>query len=221
MKEQELYQSHDSETQLREEAINRYLAGEKPTTICRTLKRSRTWFYKVLKRYQTGGREALQTQSRRPHHLARQTEKEIETAVVRIRQTITEGKDPILRYGNIGAETIARELKKAHFVPPSLSTINRILHKHGLQSPKSKQSKQRQLPTDYPWPQVVAPNQIHLFDFVTRSTHSIRRVYSCNLLDHLRQWPYMRLITSKSRSNVTDFLVSLLGKKWACPRHCT
>ncbi len=207
MKKEHL-QSHDPEARMREEAINRYIAGEKPSTICREIGRSRTWFYKALSRYQQSGREGLESQSRRPKRIAKQTDEAIEAAIVRVRQTITRGEDPVLRYGNIGAEMIASELEKAGLAPPSLSTINRILRKHGLQKPREKQHKKRQLPRDYPWPQVSQPNQLHLFDFVTRRLKSGQRVTGCNLLDQHRQWPYLRLITGKTKQNVADFLVA-------------
>jgi len=207
MNDTEPLQSHDPEAQERETAINRYLAGIKPTAICRDMGRSRTWFYKALHRYQQGGRAALASQSRRPHRLANQIDEELEGAIVRTRKAITSGEDPELRYGNIGAVSIASEMEKAGLTPPSIATINRILSKHGLQQPRWKRNKKRKLPDDYPWPDVTAPNQLHLLDFVTRATGSIRRVYSCNLLDQARQWPYLRLITSKSRQNVADFLV--------------
>lgn len=208
MKESEPLQSHDPEAQLREEAMNRYIAGEKPAGICRALGRSRTWFYKALRRYQQGGRAALRSQSRRPCHLPTKIDEAVEAAIVKIRRLITTGEDPVLRYSNVGAETIASELAKAGFTPPSPTTINRILRQHGLQQPRRQRQGKRKLPTDYPWPCVTQPNQLHLFDFVTRATVSIRRVYSCNLLDQARQWPFLRLITSKNRQNVADFLVA-------------
>lgn len=208
MTQTEPLQSHDLEATLREEAINRYLSGGRPTDISRDLGRSRGWFYKTLKRYQQGGRQALQTQSRAPHRVANRTDKTTEAAIVRIRQVILSGEDPELRYSNIGAETIAAELEAAHIRPPSVSTINRILRRHNLQQPRPKGKGKHKLPNDYPWPQVSQANQLHLLDFVTRATGSIRRIYSCNLLDQARQWPYLRLITSKTRENVTQYLVS-------------
>jgi hypothetical protein len=64
------------------------------------------------------------------------------------------------------------------------------------------------LPADYPWPTVTQPNQMHLLDFVNRTTSTIRRVYACNLLDQARQWPFLRLVTHKNREQVSQFLVS-------------
>jgi putative transposase len=203
-----LLQSYDPEAQVREEAINRYIAGERPSDICRTLGRSRTWFYNTLHRYQHGGREALRSQSRAPRHVANRTDEKTEAAIVRIRKAIMAGQDPELRYSNIGAETIAAELERANFTPPSLATINRILRRHTLQQPRPKHKRKRKMPADYPWPRVHQANQLHLLDFVTRTTGSIRRVYSCNLLDKVRQWPFLRIISSKNRDNVAQFLVS-------------
>ena len=77
MNQTEPLQSHDPEAQVREEAINRYLAGKKPSAICRELGRSRTWFYKALRRYRQGGRAALGSRSRRPHRIANQTDEVI------------------------------------------------------------------------------------------------------------------------------------------------
>jgi hypothetical protein len=208
MNQTEPLQSHDPEEALREEAINRYIGGERPTAISRDLRRSRGWFYKTLRRYQRGGRQALKTQSHTPQRVANRTDETTEAAIVRIRQAILSGQDPELRYSNIGAETIAAELEAAHITPPSESTINRILHRHHLQQPRPKGKGKRKLPDDYPWPQVSQANQLHLLDFVTRATGSIRRIYSCNLLDQVRQWPYLRLITSKTRENVSQFLVA-------------
>ncbi|MFN8458141.1 MAG: hypothetical protein U0401_26410 [Anaerolineae bacterium] len=53
-------------------------------------------------------------------------EKEVEEAIVCIRQTITSGQDPELRYANMGAESIALELKRLKLTPRSRATINRI-----------------------------------------------------------------------------------------------
>jgi hypothetical protein len=201
-------QPNNSEAQLREEAINRYIGGERPTEICRELGRSRTWFYKTLQRYQQQGRNGLQSRSRAPHQVANRTAEKTEQAIVRVRQAIVSGQEASLRYSNIGAELIAAELQRAGIEPPSLVTINRILRRHGLQRPWAKQRAQSKLPEDYPWPCVQQPNQLHLLDFVTRTTRSIRRLYSCHLLDQARQWPFLRIITTKNRDNVAQFLVS-------------
>lgn len=201
-------QSNDPEAQLREEAINRYIAGERPGAISQALGRSRGWFYKTLSRYRRGGRAGLVSQARVPHRIANRLDEWTETAIIRIRQSITGGQEPALRYSNIGAETISSELQRAGLKPPSLSTINRVLRRHGLQQPRSKRQASQKLPEDYPWPQVHQANQLHLLDFVSRATRTIRRLYSSHLLDQARQWPFLRLLAHKDRESVSQFLVS-------------
>ena len=54
------------EQKLRKKAINRYLKGESPKSIYIDLKRSKEWFFKCLKRYQTGEPEWYKGKSRAP-----------------------------------------------------------------------------------------------------------------------------------------------------------
>lgn len=198
----------DPGARVREAAIDLYIQGHKPTVICRQLNRSRTWFYNTLTRYQQGGRAALQTKPSAPHRVHNRTPDDIETAVVRVRETITAGTDPDLRYANIGAETIAYELDQAKMTPPSQSTIKRILRRHSLVQPRQRKPKKRKLPDDYPWPRVQSPNDLHLFDFVSRSIRGEGRFYGFHLLDQARRWPYLREEAPKSTTTVSPFLVA-------------
>ena len=54
------------EQQLRQIAISRYLKGEKPISIYTALKRSKNWFFKWLKRYQSGEPDWFKDKSRAP-----------------------------------------------------------------------------------------------------------------------------------------------------------
>ena len=192
----------------RNEAIDLYLQGLKPTSICRVLGRSRTWFYQTLKRYQQGGRAELETKSRAPHLVHNRTKKDVEAAIVRIRQTIANGQDPELRYANIGADSIALELKRLKMTPPHRATINRVLGRHNLVQPRQRKNKRTKLPDDYPWPQAQVPNAVQQVDFVSRRIGgSGERFYGCHLLDVARRWPFLRIITTKSAKMVAQFLV--------------
>lgn len=209
MTDQEPSQSNlDSAEQRRHKAINLYIAGERPTDICRQLGRSRTWFYETLKRYQQGGRAALASRSRAPHTVHNRTPVEVEDAIVRARETIIAGDDPELRYANIGADTIAVELERAGITPPSRSTINRILKKRDLVDPRPRRKQKRKLPKDYPWPQVTQPNQMHLFDFIQRILVGGTRFYGCHLLDPIRHWPCLAIIPAKIAAAVSQVLVA-------------
>ncbi len=198
----------DRATQCREKAIDLYLGGEAISSLLQQVGRKRSWFYLTLKRYQSGGRSALASQSRRPKRSPRRTAPEVEAAIERTRKAITSGNDPILRYGNIGAEAIAAELQHTTVQPPSRATINRILRRRGLVQPRSRKKRKMKLPEDYPWPAVQQPNELHLFDFVLRTLVGGTRFYSCNLLDQTRRWPFLRVITTKNALAVSQFLVS-------------
>lgn len=201
-------QFDDPEAKLRETAIDLFINGHKPTTICRQLNRSRTWFYNTLARYREGGREGLKSKSRAPNRVHNRTPEDVEAAIVRLRKAIASGKDPELRYANIGADTLAAELERAKITPPHRATIYRILKRYDLTQPRPRKRKKRKLPDDYPWPRVQAPNDLHLLDFVTRSIRGMGRFYACNLLDQLRRWPFLRAEAPKSAAVVSQFLVS-------------
>jgi transposase InsO family protein len=113
-----------------------------------------------------------------------------------------------LRYANIGADALAPELKRAEIKPPSRATINRILQRHQLVRPKPRKNKKRKLPDDYPWPCVQSANDLHLFDFVSRSIRGEGRFYGFHLLDQARRWPHVRAETPKNAEKVSQFLVS-------------
>jgi putative transposase len=201
-------QPDDLGAALRGTAIDLFINGHKPTSICRQLNRSRTWFYNTLARYQQEGREGLRSRSRAPHNVHNRTPFHMEAAIVRLRKLILSGRDPELRYANIGADALAYELKRAGIMPPSRATINRILKRRDLVQPRRRKHKKRKLPDDYPWPRVEAPNDLHLFDFITRSIRGEGRFYGCNLLDQARRWAFLRTETPKSADVVSQFLVS-------------
>ena len=54
------------EREIRKTAIERYLKGEDPKSIYNDLHRSKNWFFKWLKRYQTGDTNWFKGKSRAP-----------------------------------------------------------------------------------------------------------------------------------------------------------
>jgi hypothetical protein len=207
MAEQAPSQPDDPGAVVREQAIDLFISGRSPTAICRQLKRSRPWFYQTLARYRRGGRAGLRSRSRAPKRVHNRTAEDVEAAIVRLRCTITTGTDAELRYANCGADALAGELQRAQITPPHRATINRILKRRDLVRPRRRKSPKRKLPADYPWPQVSAPNALHLLDFVTRAIRGAGRFYSCHLLDQFRHWPFLRAETPKSAEVVSQFLV--------------
>jgi transposase InsO family protein len=205
----ELEQTLDPAEAVRHEAINRFLRGERPTTIARSLGRSRSWFYQVLERYRQAGRDGLRTQSRAPHHVHNRTSEEVEAVIVRIRKTIESGHDPELRYANLGAESIASEVRRLDLTPPHPVTIYRILKRHDLVQPRQHYGREPRLPEDYPYPLVIEPNAVHQADFVRRTLTGGQRFYGAHLLDLARCWPVLRVLTTKSAAAVCQFFVTV------------
>lgn len=204
-----LYQPNQEDCEaLRNQAIDLYLQGKRPTEIARALGRSRQWFYDTLERYQREGRGGLRKKSRRPHQTPQKTAPEIEAAIVRTRKLIVSGKDPVLRYGNYGAEALAAELRRAGMEPPSRATIYRILHRHGLVEPRPKRRHRQRLPRDYPWPALSAGATLHIMDFMMRTLPGGQRFYAANLLEMPCQWPYLAILPAKTRDQVSAFFIA-------------
>ena len=90
---------------------------------------SKSWIYELIRRYRSGGYEALEPRSRRPRSCRDETSAVVVAAVVRLRGELEgQGHDA-------GAETIAYHLAQQGIEIPSVSTIWRILRREGLVSP--------------------------------------------------------------------------------------
>lgn len=101
-------------------------AGLSPAQAAERYSVSRRWVYELLRRYRTGGDEALNAMSRRPRSNPRTTPEEVAERVRQLRKALREqGLDA-------GAATIAWHLEREKFTPPSLTTIHRILRQGGL-----------------------------------------------------------------------------------------
>lgn len=88
---------------------------------------STRWIRTLLKRYKTGGKQALHPQSKTPHNTPTQTPQQIQQQIIQLRKTLTtQGLDA-------GPTSI-----KHHLPPnsPSTTTIWRILHNHHLITPQ-------------------------------------------------------------------------------------
>jgi transposase InsO family protein len=93
---------------------------------------SRQHIYRLLKRYQFGGLEAVDPRSRRPASNPRAVSDKVIAAVVVLREKLlAEGLDA-------GPITLQNHLAKQGLPVPAASTIRRILHHHGLITPQPR-----------------------------------------------------------------------------------
>src|ERR1035438_267650 len=75
----------DEDTQQRILAVQRFLNGEKPESICASLGRSRAWLYKWVERHIEDDDSWNEAKSRRPLSITNRTPKEIEEIVKLVR----------------------------------------------------------------------------------------------------------------------------------------
>lgn len=149
----------DKRSEDRQRAVQRYGAGESPTSICASMGYSRPWLYKWLHRSLTGPGDWFGEQSRRPHQSPTRSGREIEQIVTLVRLSLYN------RGLFCGAQAIRWELEDLAVTPlPSLRMINRLLARHALTHRRTGRYK----PKGKQYPALVAsqPGDVHQADFV-------------------------------------------------------
>lgn len=116
------------EEEVRKEAIRRHVVeGESPKAVYSSLNRSKKWFFKWLKRYQTGATAWYVEHSRapitRPTAISPQEKEVIVATRLRLESE---------RYAQVGVSAIKWELQKLGAQLPSDSTVHRTLKREGL-----------------------------------------------------------------------------------------
>ncbi len=115
------------EQDFRKKAISLYLKGESPKSIYSQLNRSKEWFFKWLKRYQTGDPDWYKDKSRAPKRQPTAISECDKDRIISVRTRLESQK-----FAQIGASAIKWELSKSGYGFPSDRTINRVLKKEGL-----------------------------------------------------------------------------------------
>ena len=128
------------ETVKRQHAVNLYQKGCKVSDICCQLNRSRTWFYKWLRRYQSGQLTWFEDVSKTPHKIANKTPLEAVELVLKIRSDLENTKG-----SRIGAKSIQSRLVILGWNSVSIRTINRILKTYQVTRKQVRQSQTKPL----------------------------------------------------------------------------
>jgi putative transposase len=158
-------------------AIQRFLDGEKPESICVSFGCSRTWLYKWLSRYFQNESCWYSDQSKRPLSNPLRTSAEIEEIVKMVRLSLY-NRDLFC-----GAQAIRWEMEEMNVQPlPSIRTINRILYRHDLTHRRTGRYEPKG--RRYPKISCESPNELHQADFVGPCYLSgPTRFYSLNVVD--------------------------------------
>jgi transposase InsO family protein len=179
-------------------AVQRYLAGESPQSICTSLGKTKPWLYKWVSRYTPRDPAWCDDQSRRPLFSPYRTSAEIEKIVEMVRLSL-------YNKGHFcGKQAIKWEMIDMEVQPlPSLSTIGRILRRRdlthrrtGRYEPKGKK---------YPELPALSPNQTHQVDLVGPCylTGPIR-FYSLHAVDAAINRCGIEPMPSRAAQNILD-----------------
>jgi transposase InsO family protein len=193
----------------RQQAIRMRLAGETMATIYRTLQRSEAWVRKWWHRYLDSGGEGLYDLSRAHAAVVDRIPMPIERAILAIRRRLVAHATPQTRYAFIGAATIREDLNALGYTPiPTLRTIERVLQRHNLTSPRLRLA--RRLPrSTYPGPQAHDTNQVHQVDLVGPRylTGSKTKYYFYLCKDAFDQAVYAEFHAGNDMDQVLSFLI--------------
>ncbi len=161
---------------VRVSAVRRHLRGESVTSICRSLGKSRRWFYFWLGRYAPKSKRWSYDRSRRPRRQARKLSHQTEILVCQVRRQLLRHK-----YAQCGAVAIQWELRRLGVDPlPGIWTINRIIRRHKLWLPKLRARHRPPYPAIRP----TRSGVLHQLDLVgPRYLSGGIRFYGCHLID--------------------------------------
>lgn len=172
---------YTAEQELRHEAIRRHLKGQPRLVICHDLQRSTRWFDRWWAEYRRNPHTDFAEHSRAPHTSPTRTAPEIEQAVIKIRRTLEAGQTRATKYGFIGAGAIQDEFDHLHITPrPSLSTIQRILARHGLTHPQGASHDAAYYPGIAAW----GNNVLHATDIIVRYVYGGEAINNFHTFDH-------------------------------------
>lgn len=191
-------------------AIQLYEEGYRFNKILQLVQRGRFWLSKWLKRYKASGTEGLKEKSRTPKRIWRETPKHMVRKVLLIREELASHKTRRSAFSGIGAEVIHWELtqRKVRKVP-SISTISRILSRHGKTGRVKKKHNSNTQP--YPYGKVKKMGDLHQTDLVgpryLRGPKGITRFYSFHTVDIAGHTAFTSQFSDKQTISLCKHLV--------------
>ena len=195
----------------RQEAIQRYLAGETVSEISRVLGRSRHWVNYWLEHYDPDDPVgSLQDRSRAPKQPHSKWSETLMKQVLKSRRLRMAADQGAYRYALIGAETIHYELKTLGVTPvPPIRTIHYWLKQAGLVDKPSTADEAEKTPKPYPQPIREQVNDLHQVDlkgpFYLQD--SAQKYYLLAVRDYVSKRIAVTISLSRRAAPITDFLV--------------
>ena len=187
-----------TEYELRQEAIRRYLTGEKVLKIAQSLKKSRKWLHTWIKRFnEKKDSDWFKDLSKAPLNIQKTLTEEIEQHILLIRKDLMNEK-----MAQIGAISIQYEFEKRGIKPPpDVWTINRVIKKYGLSKQPSNHKKTKDFPVLY-W-------HVHQMDLVgPRYIKGDGKFYSINIIDITTHSCFVKAVRTKSSIGIVEALAT-------------
>lgn len=193
------------------EAIKRANEGERPVDIYHSLKRSKKWFYKWLKRYRTGYKKWYQNHSKKANAIVNKTDERIERTIVEIRTILMDGDSESTRYSPVGPESIQYHMEQMGYISteiPSISTIKRIIKRNNLRVNKKERYKRVKSKGRHTILKPQYIDEIHQMDYVgPRHIKGFGPVNSLHLKDVVGHQVAGCQYRDKSMNNIMMFLL--------------
>ncbi|MBL8202712.1 MAG: transposase [Blastocatellia bacterium] len=164
------------ESGLRRKLFRLFDKGKSIRHILKLIPRSRAWLYKWRARYQHHGARAAPGAPTTPRHSPQAYPPAVIRLVLQVRQRLQ--RETV---GLIGAKAIRRELQRRRLLRdlPSISTIHRILKRHGLVATAARPKKE----SSYPAPQLSAERVFHAMDWMLRYLEGGEKVFIFHTID--------------------------------------
>ena len=185
--------------------IARVLDGEKMAPLCREFSISRKTGYKILRRYNDSGLQALTDRSRRPVRYANQLPNQVESLIVSLKRNKPHWGARKIR------ELLLRRLP-GDLRLPAKSTIHAVLDRHGL---VKRMGKRRSRATGTPLSKALAPNDLWCADFKGEfKLGNGRYCYPLTVTDQASRFLLMceALETIREEVAITAFIGALAGR---------
>lgn len=189
----------------RQAFIHLWRSGQIPTQAARELGRSPAWGYKWKARYEQDNWAGLKERSRMPHHSPRQTAATVCQEIRRLRSELEAEAQSPDKLGYIGAHAIYGRLVSSGFKPvPGVSTIERILRRAGMTTPKLPKPKKE---VDYPHLKPIAAHQLTQVDIAPHFLTGGQSISCFNSIDVVSRYPAGAQSGSKSSADAVAFLM--------------
>jgi len=199
-----------NEYEIRCKAIQLYKEGHGFNKILQLVQRGRGWLSKWLKRFKEQGLRGLKDQSRAPKRIWRKTPEYLVKRILSIREELESHRTRRSAFSGIGAEVIQWELKQKKICNiPAISTIEKILFRHG----KTGQSKRRRNTNNQPYPYIKVEKigDLHQTDLVgprhLRGPKGVTRFYSFHTVDVAGHTAFTSQFTDKQTISLCKHLL--------------